>query len=32
MVDLVPGVTRYEQHSSGFDAVYHIVNGDRAVS
>ena len=30
VVDLVLGIARNEQHSAGFDAVHHTLNGDRA--
>ena len=32
IVDLVSGVTRYEQHSSGVDAMHHTFDGDRSAS
>ena len=30
VVDLVPGVARNEQHSSGVNVVHHVLNGDRS--
>ena len=32
VVDLVLGIARNEQHSSGLDAMHHILNGDCAAS
>lgn len=30
VVDLVAGIARNKQHSSGFDRMHHPLNGDRS--